>query len=210
MSYGERLRQARKKLNLSQQELGKKLDVATMIISRLESNDTQLKASILTKIDQMGINISWLLTGKGDMFKQDSGMLNSYSVPIVDIGASAGSGNKNEQEVIIGTSEIGSEFKKYWGEDTIIIRVDGDSMSPTIDKNSWVLVRKSSDLKSEGVFIFLHDNELRCKRIQKKGTGEIIVKSDNPLYETEIYPKNSTKLGELVLLGEVVGTMRKV
>ncbi len=212
MTYGERLRKARKLMNLSQQELGERLDIKTMIVSRLETNETNLKAPILTRLDELGINIGWILTGKGDIFKNDKLELvrDSYSVPIVEVGASAGAGKNNETEVIIGTSEIGVEFKKYWGEDTVIIRVSGDSMAPTIDKNSWILVHKLTDLKSEGIFVFLHDNELRCKRIQKKGTGEIILKSDNPLYEAESYPKDSTQLGDLILLGEVVGIMNKV
>ena len=133
-----------------------------------------------------------------------------YSVPIVDVQASAGMGIINENELMIGTTEIGLEFKNYWGLDVVIIKISGDSMEPTIAKNSWILVKKSDYLKSEGIFIFLQDNELRCKRIQKKGSGEIIVKSDNPLYETEIYPKGSTQLGDLILLGEVVGNIDKM
>ncbi len=212
MTYGDRLRQVRKALNLSQQEFGGRLGIATMIVSRLESNDTILKAPLLEKIDEMGVSIPWILTGQGCIFKSDpqNSEQTCFSVPIVDVSASAGSGNPNDAETVIGTAEIGLEFKKYWGEDSVIIRIQGDSMQPTIAKNSWVLVHRVSHLKSEGIFVFLHDNDLRCKRIQKKSTGEIIVKSDNPLYETEIYPKDSLQLGELVLLGEVVGIMTKI
>ena len=218
-NYGERVRKIRKEMGLSQSKFGHQLDLATMIISRIESNETGLKAPILAKLDEMGVNISWLLTGKGNMFKkdlskkpstEDSNTSTSYSVPIVDVQASAGVGVINEHELMISTTEIGLEFKNYWGLDTVIIRIHGDSMEPTISKNSWILVKKVEALKSEGIFIFIQDNELRCKRIQKKGSGEIIVKSDNPLYETEIYPKGSTQLGELTLLGEVVGSIDRI
>ena len=219
-NYGERVRKIRKEMGLSQSKFGHQLDLATMIISRIESNETGLKAPILAKLDEMGVNISWLLTGKGSVFKkdpskkspstEDSNMSTSYSVPIVDVHASAGAGVINEHELMISTSEIGLEFKNHWGLDVVIIRIHGDSMEPTISKNSWILVKKVETLKSEGIFIFIQDNELRCKRIQKKGSGEIIVKSDNPLYDTEIYPKGSTQLGELTLLGEVVGSIDRI
>ncbi|MGL4676053.1 MAG: XRE family transcriptional regulator [Brevinema sp.] len=213
MSYGERLRTIRKSLDLSQCEFGEKLGVATMIVSRLESNDTALKAPLLAKINDLGVNISWLLTGEGQVFTSqvcNESIQKHYSIPIVDIHASAGVGAINNQELIIGTIEIGLEFKAYWGENTVILKIIGDSMSPTITKDSWVLVHKISNLKSEGIFVFLHDNELRCKRIQKTGLGDVLVKSDNPLYETEVYPKNSLQLGDLILLGEVVGIMNKI
>ncbi|MGL5955437.1 MAG: XRE family transcriptional regulator [Brevinema sp.] len=213
MSYGERLREIRKSLNLSQQEFGKKLGIATMIVSRLETNDTVLKAPILSKINDLGVNLIWLLTGEGQAFQSrtvEELTQKHYSVPIVDIHASAGAGSVNNQELIIGTTEIGVEFKAYWGKNTVILKIIGDSMYPTIAKDSWVLVRKIAGLKSEGIFVFLHDNELRCKRIQKTGTGDILLKSDNPLYETEVYPKDSLQLGDLILLGEVVGIMNKI
>ncbi len=215
INYGERIRKVRKAMELSQSKFGEKLDIATMIVSRIETNETSLKAPILTKIDKIGVNVSWLLTGQGHMFKSEistkiASIPASYSVPIVDAQASAGMGIINENELMIGTTEIGLEFKNYWGLDVVIIKISGDSMEPTIAKNSWILVKKSDYLKSEGIFIFLQDNELRCKRIQKKGSGEIIVKSDNPLYETEIYPKGSTQLGDLILLGEVVGNIDKM
>ena len=215
INYGERIRKVRKAMELSQSKFGEKLDIATMIVSRIETNETSLKAPILTKIDKIGVNVSWLLTGQGHMFKSEistkiASIPASYSVPIVDVQASAGMGIINENELMIGTTEIGLEFKNYWGLDVVIIKISGDSMEPTIAKNSWILVKKSDYLKSEGIFIFLQDNELRCKRIQKKGSGEIIVKTDNPLYETEIYPKGSTQLGDLILLGEVVGNIDKM
>ena len=218
-NYGERVRKIRKEMGLSQFKFGQQLGLATMVVSRIESNETGLKAPILAKLDELGVNISWLLTGKGNIFKKDpakdtsieeSNEPKSYSVPIVDVQASAGAGVINEHELMISTTEIGLEFKNYWGLDTVIIRIHGDSMEPTISKNSWILVKKVETLKSEGIFIFIQDNELRCKRIQKKGSGEIIVKSDNPLYETEIYPKGSTQLGELTLIGEVVGSIDRI
>ncbi len=218
-NYGERVRQIRKEMGVSQSKFGQQLGLATMVVSRIESNETGLKAPILAKLDDIGVNISWLLSGKGNMLKknpskessmEDSNAPTSYSVPIVDVQAAAGVGVINEHELMISTTEIGLEFKSYWGLDIVIIRIYGDSMEPTISKNSWILVKKVESLKSEGIFIFLQDNELRCKRIQKKGSGEIIVKSDNPLYDTEIYPKGSNQLGELILLGEVVGCIDRI
>lgn len=192
------IKELRELLGITQSELADRIGVTKAYISLIENGKQAPSKNISKKLDE--------LKKLTNVNKKS----NSLVIPILDISAAAGKGENNEQDLVIGTTEIGEEFNKYWGDQICAMKISGDSMEPTIEKNAWVLVRRTHMLKPEGIFIFMHDNLLRCKRIQKKGTGEIIVKSDNPHYDTEIYPVGVTQLGEMILLGEVVGILNKV
>lgn len=221
MLYGNKIKEIRNFLGESQKDFCIKLGIPVMTLSRIENGEREIKIELLSKLDSLGINIEWLITGKGEMFRVEQNNSNNitvpitdekntFSVPILDVQAAAGSGVVNNTEMIIGTFEIGEEFKSCWGRDTGIIKISGDSMEPTLKKGSWVLVHRLDQLRHEGIFIFLHDNELRCKRIQKDSLGGIFLLSDNPKYKEEYFSKETSQLGELILLGEVVGVLDRI
>ncbi len=67
----ERLRELRKELGISQEELGNKLGVTRAAISRLESGERKItEQMILAIIRTFNVNEDWLRTGKDDMFVQ--------------------------------------------------------------------------------------------------------------------------------------------
>lgn len=68
-TQGERIREIRTSLNLSQEELGKIFNTSKQYISKIENNLVQLnneKMVILAKF--YNVNINYILTGKGLMF----------------------------------------------------------------------------------------------------------------------------------------------
>ena len=85
-NYGERVRQIRKEMGVSQSKFGQQLGLATMVVSRIESNETGLKAPILAKLDDIGVNISWLLSGKGNMLKKNPSKESSMEDSNAQIG----------------------------------------------------------------------------------------------------------------------------
>lgn len=65
----ERLKVLRKKLNLSQEEFGKRLGVTKSAISKLEKSErgiTEQMTKLLCR--EFNVDYLWLTTGKGDMF----------------------------------------------------------------------------------------------------------------------------------------------
>ncbi len=71
---GERIRQIRKYLGLSQQDFAASLRVNPSAVSQMESN--RIRPSLDTMINlskHYGINLHWFLTGKGGMFEHSRG-----------------------------------------------------------------------------------------------------------------------------------------
>lgn len=68
----ERLKTLRKILNLNQDKFSKKLRIAQTSYSSIEQGKRNLSSTILISLDNLGINIHWLLTGNGEMFNSSS------------------------------------------------------------------------------------------------------------------------------------------
>lgn len=69
MTANERLREIRTELNMSQEELGKKLGVTRAAISRIEAGDRKLtKQMCLAVCRELRVNYFYLTEGNGDRF----------------------------------------------------------------------------------------------------------------------------------------------
>lgn len=70
-TQGERLKQLRNTLNLTQTELGAKLNMSKQYFSKAETNTIVLNNKQLVALCvDYNVNISWLLCGKGNMFNE--------------------------------------------------------------------------------------------------------------------------------------------
>jgi transcriptional regulator with XRE-family HTH domain len=68
-AFGERLKQIRKALYLSQTELAEKLDVSRSFISELESGSVRCGYDVIFKLSEtLNVNLYYLVRGEGDMF----------------------------------------------------------------------------------------------------------------------------------------------
>ncbi len=67
-------------MGLSQADMASYIQLPLRTYQRLEQEDRDLKASVLKKFAKVGVNISWLLTGEGPMFKvPDDAHINKVS-----------------------------------------------------------------------------------------------------------------------------------
>ena len=70
-TQGERLKQLRNSLNLTQTELGSKLNMSKQYFSKAETDTIVLNNKQLVALCvDYNVNISWLLCGKGTMFNE--------------------------------------------------------------------------------------------------------------------------------------------
>ena len=83
-------------------------------------------------------------------------------------------------------------------EADILFHVNGDSMEPTYPDGCTVMVRKSSEVDTGDIGIFSVDGTLFIKECQPDGLHSI-----NPKYP----PMLSKKLGEIRIIGRVIGMM---
>lgn len=141
------------------------------------------------KIAQVGqVNLSWLITGEGSPQLDPDAKAEYVYVPFVDVAASAGAGVLMREESI----ESVVAFERNWlrtylkgnPAELSLIRVQGDSMSPTLEDGDWIFVERQEggDLGCEGIYVFQMDGDLLVKRLQRLPGSQVKVISDNPRF----------------------------
>ncbi|MCE7915845.1 MAG: S24 family peptidase [Nitrosomonas sp. PRO4] len=108
-------------------------------------------------------------------------------------------------------------FNKEWLDMSLDVRnnclalitVKDDSMEPTLRSNDLILTDvRRGDLENNSIYVLQIKNELIVKRIQCKINGKVIVKSDNPNYESEELDELAAQ--SLHIIGKVIWYGRRI
>lgn len=140
---------------------------------------------------------------------------NSSLVPIrrLDIGASAGAGSTVDGELPL----LPVSFDVRWLRELVkgqvdqlsIIRVQGDSMAPTLSDGDEIMVNRADGAERlrDGVYVLRLDDALLVKRLAIHPASRLItIRSDNPAYPS--WP--DCKLSQMNVIGRVVWAGRKL
>jgi hypothetical protein len=109
-------------------------------------------------------------------------------VPRLPLGASAGAGSLDEDERAAGAIAFDARWLHDLGAraDLLsIIRVDGESMAPTLGHGDEILVDRGDDAGRlrDGIYVLRLDDVLMVKRVAfGPARGQMSVRSDNPDY----------------------------
>jgi repressor LexA len=127
----------------------------------------------------------------------------------LDVGASAGPGRLTEEERARRPGAVSPALLRELRvrpEAASMIRVEGDSMEPTLSDGDEILVdRDRRDVSGRGgVFVVRLDGVLMVKRL-RKAVGGVEVVSDNPAY-----PVRRCKPEALDVIGRVAWLSRAV
>lgn len=135
-------------------------------------------------------------------------------IPRYDIGASAGPGAFDGSEVPV--AHVG--FEPNWLrklcrgsiEDLSIIRVQGDSMFPTLADGDDIMIDRSSGARRlhDGIYVLRRDDTLIVKRLAVNPSSKLVtVASDNPAYPVwgEVKPSSIDVVGRVVWTGRKIG-----
>lgn len=131
------------------------------------------------------------------------------AVPRLSLGASAGPGSLDEDERAAGVLAFDAGWLRGLGvrpQRVSIIRVDGESMAPTLSDGDEIMVdhEDEADRLRDGVYVLRLDGVLMVKRIAMgPRRGFFSVLSDNPHYPnwTEIDPALVSIVGRVVWTG---------
>jgi repressor LexA len=93
------------------------------------------------------------------------------------------------------------------GEEVFLLRVQGESMSPTILSGDQVIVRRQGRVPEGAMGVFRVENEVTLKRWHRQG-DRVLLKGDNPSYAPLVIEKND--LPGLGVIGQVIGIYRAV
>lgn len=135
-------------------------------------------------------------------------------IPQFDIQAAAGSGlvpvepDRVASYVTVEREWLRRFLPSWAGSNAVvgILQGAGDSMAPTIDDGDMVMVVADPPWEAVargGVFVVLHHDQLRIKRLQHyPRTGDIDLISDNQRYGRETIPRDRVEF-DLRILGQV-------
>ena len=85
--------------------------------------------------------------------------------------------------------------------DLILIEVVGDSMAPTIEDSDLIVANLAEPrFRQDGIYLIRHDSGLTVKRIQRRPDGKLLMRSDNPKYESMIVPTVKI-IGRVIWIG---------
>jgi hypothetical protein len=135
------------------------------------------------------------------------------SVPRLDVGASAGPGSLESEERRLGRIAFDRQWLRRLGvgdrEALSVIRVQGDSMSPTLSDGDEILVDRAdaAERLRDGIYVLRLDDALVVKRLALGPAGrQVAVRSDNEAYPS--WPDCDPAAIELV--GRVVWVGRRL
>ncbi len=108
-------------------------------------------------------------------------------IPKLAVGASAGPGAVNEGETLAGKIGFDEKWLRKQGLEPAklsLIRVDGDSMAPTLNHGDDIMVDNSAVERPlrDGIHVIRMDDVLMVKRLARGPAGRLSVLSDNPAY----------------------------
>jgi peptidase S24-like protein len=134
------------------------------------------------------------------------------SVKRLDLGASAGPGALGADEISHGRMAFDAQWLRRLGIDDrsrlSLIRVEGDSMSPTLSDADEILVDggDAGDRLRDGIYVLRIDDALVVKRVALRPGRRVSVRSDN-----EVYPAwPDCDFAAIDIIGRVVWAGRRI
>lgn len=133
-------------------------------------------------------------------------------VPRLSLGASAGAGSLDDDERASGAMAFDPAWLREMGvrpDALSIIRVDGESMAPTLNDGDEIMVDGADGAARlrDGIYVLRLDDVLMVKRVAMgPKRGRFSVRSDNPHFPTW----DDIDLGLVDIVGRVVWTGRRV
>lgn len=195
----ERLKQLRITSGKSQADLAESMGISQVSIYKVENGITKASEKYLKKYADY-FNIA------EDDIIRETVIINKVTadrakIDIISATPCCGNGNETEEEVI---GHLAIPMEHFRGltftspENVKMMRVTGDSMTPTINDGDYILADVSNKTPADGIYVIRTLTGLAVKRIQI-GISAIEIISDNPQYR----PLTSSA-GELQIVGKVV------
>lgn len=145
--------------------------------------------------------------------RNDAGAKGMVLVPQYDLGASAGAGSLDQSERPAGRMAFEEKWLCDMGANPSglsMIRVDGDSMAPTLSHGDDILVDRMDGTARlrDGIYVLRLDDVLMVKRVALGlAKGRFSVRSDNPHYPDweDVDPVLVDVIGRVIWAGRKVG-----
>lgn len=218
MSFGKRLTEMRESKKLSVKEVSEILKCVETNIYRYESDENFPKKEMLQAIQEaFGVNLNWLLTGKGSMFIKQAP--SSISAPTVEFTQNISKVSERDfwqipvvADISAGLAEPAFEYcedikipiSKQLVRDIdmcFCFRVSGNSMYPEIHDQDYVIISRKWNEHSIGdnIIAVRTSDGITLKRLLIDNTNKVsILVPINPKFPHIIMDDSCLMLGILV------------
>lgn len=177
---GRRILDARQEQGLSQTQLAKVAGINQGFLSQIERGKQQPSAQTLNAlVVALGIPPA-VLVGDGDVHDAPQ-LLDTLDLPVFG-SIPAGAPSKSQEQL-----EMFPVLRHLWGPDRYCLKLEFDSMEPTLKPGDIILVHYRPDVNPEHVqgriCACLVDGEPTLKRVsvEQRGEGRLVVlRGDNP------------------------------
>lgn len=210
----ERLLQALQKSGLSQHELARRCGVTHPTVNQWFSGNTKtLKADQALKVSKaLNVDLVWLITGNGTTNQScpkstPQGVAPNVTVPLVLVTI-----GDNKKLVIYTQGDIPTiDLKQEWFDKNginpktcVAFKAQNDTMAPLIKHGDTVLIDTSNTSINPGsIYLIVTIHGAYFYRLEKTAAGDLLLKTDNPLYNDSLTPLQQDDLG-LQIYGKAV------
>lgn len=194
VQIGQRLTEVRLARGEGQEAFARRLATSARTYQRYEAGEALPKAQCFEALADIGVNLDWLLTGRGAAdtppLRADAGP-GFVMVPCYEISASAGPGAFNDDadpaDFLAFRADWLMRTARIRPEHAALISAMGDSMDPTIRSGDLLLIDLSvTRLVDDAIYVVSLADRLMVKRVQQFHDGRIAIRSDNTAYEDDI------------------------
>jgi repressor LexA len=197
---GDRIKKMRKRAGLTQVELAEKLGIAYPTLNKYERGHRTPDAALLNRVAKLlGCNPGWLLSGeRTDIDAQPvSNEVPTASTPVLNRIPDSFPEHVQEE-----TAEYISLPGIPAGSYSFIVK--GESMSPAIRENDYVIFKPVDEVKSGDIVLVNNEwGESILRRYCRKNSKTYLV-SDNPEYPSAMHNKSYK------IIGKVIAVWRKI
>lgn len=200
-----RVKELRKQKHITQEELGKVLDIQKAAISKYENGRAEPSTEVLKKMSAyFGVSIDYLL---GNSPAKLSAQKLGRGVRIPVLGRVVAGIPIEAVEEILDYEEITPELAatgKFFA-----LQVKGDSMLPKLEEGDVVIVKKQEDVETGDIAIVLVNGDEATIKQVKKVNGGIMLYGFNPdVYEPHFYSNQQIQELPVRILGKVIESRR--
>ena len=198
-----RLKELRKRKGLTQSEVAKVIGISQNNYSYWENGKVKIDGESLKKLALLyGVSVN-------DLYSQSSYVTqyrNAYPLePYIKLPVfgeiRAGTPINMEQGE---TGEWEYADASYGDGQHFMLRVNGNSMSPTIPDGSMAIIRVQNYAEPKQVVAFAMDGDYATlKRYYPQSDGSILLRGDNPEADSYLITKDQIQNGEAHILGIV-------
>lgn len=191
----ELIKNRRKELNITLEEIGDYVGVSKTTVQRWESgNISNMRRDRIKKLSEI------LRLDADELLGIDSQQQNKYGkIPV--LGQVAAGVPIIAQEDILWYEDVPAQWVK--NDRLFALKIKGDSMQPRMVEGDVVVVRQQSDVENGETAIIMIDGEATCKKILKHKDGIVLV-ANNPEYPPVLVSFPEIKNKDVQILGKVI------